>query len=106
MLRQPFPDVADILVGLLLVVVGLTLFVRGLEMGLFPIGETMAEGFARKGSLFWLMVFAFCLGFGTTAAWSPRSSRSSKKLAEVHDQRPAGSPPVRPPKLPMPSTSG
>ena len=47
-LRQPFPDVADILVGLLLIVLGLTLFVRGLEMGLFPIGETMAEGFGIR----------------------------------------------------------
>ena len=82
MLRQPFPDVADVLVGLLLVVVGLTLFVRGLEMGLFPIGETMAEGFARKGSLFWLMVFAFCLGFGTTAA-EPALIAVAQKAAEV-----------------------
>jgi hypothetical protein len=47
---------------------GLTLFVQGLEMGLFPIGETMAYAFARKGSLFWLLAFAFCLGFGTTVA--------------------------------------
>ena len=59
---------ADILVGLLFVVLGLTLFIRGLEMGLFPIGETMAYAFARKGSVFWLLAFAFALGFGTTVA--------------------------------------
>ena len=28
----------------------------------------MAQGFARKGSVFALLVFAFCLGFGTTVA--------------------------------------
>ncbi len=67
-LRQPIPDFSELLVGLLLVVVGLTLFIRGLEMGLFPIGETMAYAFARKGSLFWLLAFAFALGFGTTVA--------------------------------------
>jgi uncharacterized membrane protein (DUF2068 family) len=50
------------------VVLGLTLFVRGLETGLFPIGESMAYAFARKGSLFWLLAFAFALGFGTTVA--------------------------------------
>ena len=66
-LRQPIPDFANILIGVLFVVVGLALFVRGLEMGLFPIGETMAYAFARKGSVFWLLVFAFALGFGTTA---------------------------------------
>jgi uncharacterized membrane protein (DUF2068 family) len=47
---------------------GLTLFVQGLNMGLFPIGETMAYSFASKGSLFWLLCFAFALGFGTTIA--------------------------------------
>lgn len=67
-LRQPFPNVAEILVGALFVVLGLTLFVQGLEMGLFPIGEAMAYAFARKGSLVWLLVFGFLLGFSTTVA--------------------------------------
>jgi hypothetical protein len=42
--------------------------VVGLDIGLFPLGEALAEEFARKGSLLWLMVFAFALGFGTTVA--------------------------------------
>jgi len=67
-LHQPIPQFLDILVGLLFVVIGLTLFVRGLEMGLFPIGQGMAYAFARKGSVTWLLLFAFALGFGTTVA--------------------------------------
>ena len=67
-LQQPVPDLFNILLGTLLVVVGLTLFIIGLEMGLFPIGEAMAHAFARKGSAFWLLTFAFALGFGTTVA--------------------------------------
>lgn len=67
-LRQPFPNLAEVLVGCVFVVLGLTLFVRGLEMGLFPLGEAMAAAFVRKGSLAALMVFAFALGFGTTFA--------------------------------------
>jgi len=51
-----------------MVVIGLTLFIRGLEIGLFPVGENMANAFARKGSVIWLLLFAFCLGFGTTVA--------------------------------------
>ena len=66
--RAPMPDLAGILFGLLFVIIGLTLFVYGLEMGLFPIGESMAHAFARKGSVFWLMTFAFALGFSTTIA--------------------------------------
>jgi hypothetical protein len=58
----------ELLVGVVFVVLGLTFFIHGLEQGLFPIGESMATAFARKGSLFWLIAFAFCLGFGTTVA--------------------------------------
>lgn len=67
-LQQPFPNLERVLVGVVFVAVGLTLFVRGLEMGLFPLGEAMANGFARKGSLAGLLAFAFALGFGTTVA--------------------------------------
>ena len=58
-LHQPIPDLAGLLTGTFLVVIGLTLFVHGLKIGLFPIGESMAHDFARKGSLFWLLAFAF-----------------------------------------------
>jgi hypothetical protein len=67
-LRQPLPQVGDVIFGALLVVVGLMLFVEGLEMGLFPIGEALATALTRKGSLFWLLTFAFFLGFATTVA--------------------------------------
>ncbi len=67
-LQQPIPDLAGLLAGTLFVVIGLTLFIRGLEMGLFPLGEAMAYAFARKGSVPWLLTFAFALGFGTTVA--------------------------------------
>ena len=67
-LQQPIPNVERILVGLALVMLGLTFFIQGLQMGLFPIGETMAGALTRKGSLFWLLAFAFLLGFGTTVA--------------------------------------
>ncbi len=67
-IRQPIPDVGSLIGGTLFVILGLTLFVQGLEQSLFPIGEAMAYAFARKGSLFWLLTFSFCLGFGTTVA--------------------------------------
>ncbi len=67
-LRQPFPELLSVVAGLGLVIVGLALFVVGLDVGLFPLGETLAEEFARKGSLFWLLFFAFSLGAGTTIA--------------------------------------
>jgi uncharacterized membrane protein (DUF2068 family) len=67
-LRQPIPNIGDLLIGVVLVVLGLTFFTRGLEQGLFPIGEAIAHAFARKGSLVWLLIFAFALGCGTTIA--------------------------------------
>lgn len=67
-LQQPIPNLEEIIIGLMLVVLGLTFFIYGLEMSLFPIGESMAKAFAKKGSVTWLLAFAFCLGFGTTVA--------------------------------------
>jgi len=67
-LDQHPPNAGQLLFGVLFVVLGLTFFIHGLEQGLFPIGESMAHAFARKGSLFWLVAFAFSLGFGTTVA--------------------------------------
>jgi hypothetical protein len=67
-IRQPLPNIGEVAFGAVLVVIGLTLFIQGLEMGLFPIGESMAQALAKKGSLFWLLLFAFALGFSTTVA--------------------------------------
>ena len=67
-LQQPLPNLLGLLGGTVLIILGLTFFILGLETGLFPLGETMAHAFARKGSLAWLMAFAFALGFGTTVA--------------------------------------
>ncbi|MGR6859534.1 DUF1538 family protein [Aliivibrio salmonicida] len=81
-LQEPLPNLGSILFGLLLVVLGLTFFIFGLEMGLFPIGESMAQAFARKGSVAWLLLFSFCLGFGTTIA-EPALTAVAAEAAEV-----------------------
>jgi hypothetical protein len=81
-IRQPVPDVANLMIGTVFVVLGLTLFVQGLERSLFPLGEAMAYAFARKGSLFWLLAFAFCLGFGAAIA-EPALIAVAEKAANI-----------------------
>ncbi len=81
-LKQPLPQMGEVLFGALLVVAGLGLFVQGLEMGLFPIGEAMAQALAAKGSIFWLLSFAFALGFSTTVA-EPALIAVSREAAEI-----------------------
>ncbi len=81
-LRQPLDNILQLLTGVLFVLLGLTFFIYGLEQGLFPIGESMAHAFARKGSLSWLLVFAFALGFGTTVA-EPALIAVAKEAAKV-----------------------
>ena len=81
-LQQPFPNLGNVLIGLLCVCVGLALFVQGLESGLFPLGEVLARGFANKGSLTALLAFAFCLGFGATVA-EPALIAVAAEAAEV-----------------------
>jgi len=81
-LHQPIPHLGQMLWGALLVLLGLALFVRGLQMALFPIGEEMAYNFVRKGNLWWLLLFAFTLGFGTTVA-EPALIAISQEAARV-----------------------
>lgn len=66
--REPVMGLISIASGALLIVAGLTFFIYGLRLALFPVGESLAHALARKGSVFWLIAFAFVLGFGTTIA--------------------------------------
>ncbi|MEF8723135.1 DUF1538 domain-containing protein [Candidatus Accumulibacter phosphatis] len=66
---QRMPDSLGALVGgFAAVLIGLALFVKGLDAAIFPAGETMAFDFARRGSFLWLMAFAFCISFASVAA--------------------------------------
>jgi len=67
-LRQAVPQMGQIFAGAVMVLIGLTLFVQGLKMALFPLGEEMAYSFVKRGELWLLLLFAFTLGFGTTVA--------------------------------------
>jgi MFS family permease len=80
--QQPLENVGQMLTGLVLVIAGLTLFVVGLEVGLFPVGAQLAQDFAKKGSVPWLIAFAFALGFGTTFA-EPALIAVAGKAAEL-----------------------
>jgi len=81
-IRRMPPNPKRIAVGFLYVLIGLTLFLVGLEMALFPVGETMAHqltdpqflgGDALLGRVnwtdyLWVYAFAAAIGFATTAA--------------------------------------
>ena len=82
MFQKPLENVGQMVSGLVLVIAGLTLFVVGLEVALFPVGAQLAQGFAKKGSVPWLIAFAFALGFGTTFA-EPALIAVAGKAAEL-----------------------
>lgn len=67
-LDRPISDLQVLAQGAVLVVVGLTIFVYGLEVALFPVGDALAFALAERGSFAWLLAFAFLLGFGTAVA--------------------------------------
>ncbi len=93
-LRQPVEHLGAMLEGLLMVLAGLAFFVRGLEIGMFPLGEMMARAFANKGSAFWLLTFAFLLGFSTTIAEPALIAVAGKAAVIAADDRVIAKTPV------------
>lgn len=67
-IREVPPGLLSMAVGLFIVAVGVAVFLQGLELGIFPIGKSLSNQFAKKGSLVLLMAFGFCLGFSAVVA--------------------------------------
>ena len=73
-------------IGLGIVGFGLAVFLLGLEVAIFPVGENLASDFAHKGSTFWILVFSFLIGFGTTIA-EPALYVIAQKAAAISSGR-------------------
>ncbi|MEA3373371.1 MAG: DUF1538 domain-containing protein [Campylobacterota bacterium] len=73
-------------IGLAIVGVGLAVFLLGLEVGIFPVGEGLASDFAHKGSTPLILAFAFLIGFGTTIA-EPALVVIAEKAASISSGR-------------------
>lgn len=67
-IRQVPDGLASMLLGLGVVIFGVAVFLQGLELGVFPVGKSLSNAFARRGSLPLLMAFGFCLGFSSVIA--------------------------------------
>lgn len=73
-------------IGLIIVGIGLAVFLLGLEVGIFPVGEGLASQFAKKGSVGWIVLFGFMVGFGTTIA-EPALIVIAQKAAAISSGR-------------------
>jgi len=81
-LRSVPPEWPSMLIGLLVVMVGLALFMRGLQVGIFPLGESLAGHLSSSSSRVWLIIFAFVIGFATTIA-EPALTAIATKAASI-----------------------
>ena len=73
-------------IGLGIVGVGLAIFLQGLEIGVFPVGEGLARDFAKSGWVTWILIFGFLIGFGTTIA-EPALAVIADKAASISSGR-------------------
>ena len=80
-LKRPVPHLKKMIVGGIYVVLGLALFLMGLEKALFPVGKIMAAQLSDPSfigtataeitnwkSYYWIYIFAALIGFSTTIA--------------------------------------
>ncbi len=83
-LRTTPDNLPSMVLGLAIVGIGLALFMRGLEMGVFPLGENLATQLASSKRRFWVLIFAFVIGFATTIA-EPALLAIAHKAAVISD---------------------
>ena len=82
-IRKRVKNLKKVLVGMLYVLIGITFFLLGLEQALFPVGRSMAAqltdpeflqtvritvGELQWQDYYWVYIFAFAIGAGTTIA--------------------------------------
>jgi nitrogen regulatory protein PII len=83
-IKKPIENLKTVIIGFVLVILGLDAFIVGLEMGLFPLGETMAQQLTQGSSYSIIYIFAFAIGFSTTMA-EPALSAIARKAKEISD---------------------
>ncbi len=104
-LRQPIPHLRRLVIGGIYVVIGLAMFLLGLEKALFPVGKLMAtqlsdpvfltDGGSASETAWtaygWIYLFAASIGFATTIA-EPALIAVALKAGEVSSGviRPSG----------------
>jgi hypothetical protein len=64
----PWEVFARFLIGAAMVLVGLFLFLQGAKIGLLPMGQAVGSELPKQGSMFFLLFFAFILGFVVVVA--------------------------------------
>ena len=70
-LRRPLHNAKEVVIGFTMVLLGLVLFLEGLDLALFPLGKLMATQLTANvhwQNYLWVYVFAFAIGFSTTIA--------------------------------------
>lgn len=67
-LRQLPDNMPSMAIGLLVVALGVALFLQGLELSIFPVGKSLSNQFARRGSVPILLSFGFAMGFSAVVA--------------------------------------
>lgn len=85
-LRRIPEDSLSISIGLFIVAIGVALFLRGLELSIFPVGKTLSNQFTKRGSLWILLAFGFALGFSAVIA-EPALIAVAEQAQEISEGR-------------------
>ncbi len=67
-IKKPLANIKGVIFGFIFLVIGLYGFIVGIKLGLFPIGESIALNLVQMNNVFFIYLFAFLIGFGTTMA--------------------------------------
>ncbi|RUO25863.1 DUF1538 domain-containing protein [Aliidiomarina minuta] len=87
LILQQVPDnLLSMAIGLLIVAIGVALFLQGLELSIFPVGKSLSNQFAKRGSIPILLSFGFAIGFSAVVA-EPALIAVAEQAQEISDGR-------------------
>lgn len=84
---QEIPDNSlSMVIGLIIVAFGVALFLQGLELSIFPVGKSLSNQFAKRGSIPILLAFGFTIGFSAVVA-EPALIAVTEQAQEISEGR-------------------
>lgn len=65
-LKKPLTNIKGLVIGLILSIIGLNLFLKGIYLSIIPLGDTVGESLVNVDNKYFIILIAFFIGYAST----------------------------------------